>query len=253
MPNELNIEGRVALVTGANRGIGLALVEALVERGARKVYGATRKPGALADLAVSTHGAIVPLRLDVTDSAEVEQAAARAEDVDLLINNAAVLGHAFAGFEDPVWLDAGRQEYETNVLGALRVSQAFAPVLARQGGGTIVNVSSVAGLVGLPLVLTYSSTKAALHSLTQSTRQMLQGRGTRVVGVYPGPVDTGMAADFTIPKTSAASVAHAILDGLERGLEEIYPDPFAQEYGNAYAVNPKALEGRIAAMNAALD
>ena len=253
MPEGLKIEGRVALVTGANRGIGLALVEALLERGARKVYAATRKPEALADLAASSQGSVVPLRLDITHAAEVRQAVAEAEDVDVLINNAAVVGHAFGGFEDPIWLDAAREEYETNVLGALRLSQAFAPVLARQGGGAIVNVSSVAGLVGMPLILTYSSTKAALHSLTQSTRQMLRGQGTFVAGVYPGPVDTGMSAEFTFPKAAAADVAHAILDGLEQGLEEIYPDPFAREYGNAYAVNPKGLEERIAAMSAALD
>jgi NAD(P)-dependent dehydrogenase (short-subunit alcohol dehydrogenase family) len=253
MPAGLKIEGRVALVTGANRGIGLALVEALLERGARKVYAATRKPEALADLAASSQGSVVPLRLDITHGAEVQQAVAQAEDVDVLINNAAVLGHAFGGFEDPIWLDAAREEYETNVLGALRLSQAFAPVLARQGGGAIVNVSSVAGLVGFPPVLTYSSTKAALHSLTQSTRQMLRGQGTFVAGVYPGPVDTDMAAGITMPKASPADVAHAILDGLEQGLEEIYPDPFAREYGDAYAVNPKGLEERIAAMSAALD
>ena len=139
------------------------------------------------------------------------------------------------------------------MVGSLRVSQAFAPVLARNGGGTLVNVASVAGLVGMPPVLTYSSTKAALHSLTQSTRQMLQGQGTWVVGVYPGPVDTDMAADITLPKVSPASVAHAILDGLEQGVEEIYPDPLAREYGEAYAANPKALEGMLGALNAAMD
>jgi NAD(P)-dependent dehydrogenase (short-subunit alcohol dehydrogenase family) len=251
MPLGLQIEGRVALVTGANRGIGRALVEALLERGARKVYAATRKPEALADLVSTSEGRVVPLRLDITDAAQVRQAAAQADDVDLLVNNAGVVSHAFGGFEDPVWLDAGRQEYETNVVGSLRVSQAFAPVLAGQGGGTIVNISSVAGLVGFPPVLTYSSTKAALHSLTQSTRQLLRGQGTFVVGVYPGPVDTDMAAEFTVPKASAASAAHAILDGLDQGLEEIYPDPFATEYGVAYAVNPKGLEDRIAALIAA--
>jgi NAD(P)-dependent dehydrogenase (short-subunit alcohol dehydrogenase family) len=253
MPTGLKIEGRVALVTGANRGIGLALVEALVERGARRVYGATRKPEALAHLAARTNGAVIPLRLDITNTVEVRQAATEADDVDLLINNAAILGHAFASFEDPAWLDAAPREYETNVVGSLRVSQAFAPVLARRGGGTLVNVGSAAGLVGMPIVFTYSTTKAALHSLTQSTRVMLQPQGTRVVGVYPGPVETDMAADLTIPKTSASSVAHTILDGLEQGLEDIYPDPFAKEWGDVYSVNPKALEAQVAAMNAALD
>jgi NAD(P)-dependent dehydrogenase (short-subunit alcohol dehydrogenase family) len=249
----LKIEGRTALVTGANRGIGLALVEALLERGARKIYAATRKPEAVAELAARSNGAVIPLRLDITEGAEVEQAAKQAEDVNLLINNAGIVAHQFAGFEDPIWLDAARKEYETNVLGSLRVSQAFAPVLARNGGGTLVNIGSIAGLIGLPMVLTYSTTKAALHSLTQSTREVLQAQGTWVVGVYPGPVDTDMAADLTIPKASAASVAHSILDGLEQGTEDIYPDPFASDYGAAYALSPKSLEGRMASANAALD
>ena len=253
MTTGLKIQGRVALVTGANRGIGLALVEALLERGARKIYGGARKPEALANLAARSQGVVVPLQLDITKATEVQQAAGRAQDVDLLINNAAIVGHSFGGFEDPLWLEAAPREYETNVVGSLRLSQAFAPVLARNGGGTLVNISSAAGLVGLPPVLTYSSTKAALHSITQSTRQMLKEQGTRVVGVYPGPVDTDMASQLTLPKASPASVANAILDGLEQGQEDIYPDTLAREYGEAYAVNPKSLEGRIAAMNAALD
>jgi len=114
-----------------------------------------------------------------------------------------------------------------------------------------VNVISVAGLVGFPPLLTYSSSKAALHSITQTMRQLLRNQGTFVAGVYPGPVDTDMAERFPVPKASATSAAHAILDGLEQGLEEIYPDPFAVEYGDAYAVNPKGLEQRIAALNVA--
>lgn len=247
MSDGLNIKGRVALVTGANRGIGRALVHALLARGVAKVYAAARRTDSLAELVAEAPDRVVPLRLDVTQPAQVRQAVAQAGDVDLLVNNAAILGHAFAGFEDPVWLDAARQEYETNVVGALRVSQAFAPVLARNGGGTIVNLSSVAGLVGMPPILTYSSTKAALHSLTQSTRQMLRDRGTRVVGVYPGPVETEMAAELQMDKTSPEAVAEAILDGLERGLEEIYPDPFAAAFGSTYAVDPKGVERGLAA------
>ena len=248
MATGLKIQGRVALVTGANRGIGLALVEALLERGVRKIYAGARKPEALADLAGRSQGVVVPLRLDITNETDVRQAAQQANDVDLLINNAGIVSHGpFAAFEDPAWLKAAPREYETNVVGSLRVSQAFAPVLARQGGGTLVNISSVAGLVGMSGLLTYSATKAAVHSLTQSTREALQGQGTTVVGVYPGPVETEMARDFTFPKASAASVANAILDGLEQGLEEIYPDPLAREFGAAYAVNPKSLEGLMAA------
>ena len=253
MPTARRIEGSSALVTGASRGIGRELVVALVERGARRVYAAARVPDAVADLATLGGGVVVPLRLDVTRDDEVREAAREADDVDLLINNAAVLGFKFGGFDDRRWLDVAHQEYETNVVGPLRVTQAFAPVLARQGGGTVVNVGSSAGLVGIPIVLTYAATKAALHSITQSARQMLQAQGTHVVEVYPGPVETDMAADLLVTKVTAASVAHAILDGVEQGLEDIYPDPFAKDYGDVYAVNPKALEGRLAALNAALD
>ena len=253
MTTARRIEGTTALVTGASRGIGRELVNALLQRGARRVYAAARVPGAVADLEASSDGIVVPLRLDVTRDDQVREAARQADDVDLLINNAAVVGFKFGGFDDSRWLEVAHQEYETNVVGPLRVSQAFAPVLARQGGGTLVNVGSSAGLVGIPIVLTYSATKAALHSLTQSTRQMLQSQGTRVVEVYPGPVETDMASDLLVPKASAASVAHAILDGLEQGIEDIYPDPFATDYGEVYAANPKALEGRLAALNAALD
>jgi NAD(P)-dependent dehydrogenase (short-subunit alcohol dehydrogenase family) len=253
MSRGLQVQGRVALVTGANRGIGWALVHALLERGARKVYATARRPETLTELVAANEERLVALRLDVTNAGDVEQAAAKADDTDLLINNAAVVSHTFGSFEDPAWLDAARQEFETNVLGTLRVSQAFAPVLARNGGGTIANIGSVAGLVGMPPVLTYSSSKAALHSLTQSTRQLLRGQATFVAGVYPGPVDTEMAAQFTIPKTSAESVAQAILDGLEQGLEEIYPDPFALEHGATYATSPKGLEARFAALNFSLD
>jgi NAD(P)-dependent dehydrogenase (short-subunit alcohol dehydrogenase family) len=251
MSSALQVEGRVALVTGANRGIGRALVEALLRRGARKVYATARNAETLGELAGTSEGRVVALRLDITNAAEVERAAAEAKDVDLLINNAGIVSHGFGGFGDATWLDAARQEFETNVLGTLRVSQAFAPVLARHAGGAIANIISVAGLEGIAPLITYSASKAALHSITQTTRQLLRGQGTFVTGVYPGPVDTDMAAQFTVPKVSAASAAHAILDGLEQGLEEIYPDPFAVEYGDVYAVNPKGLEKRVATVGAA--
>ncbi len=245
MSNETRVQGRVALVTGANRGIGRAIVEALVARGAAKVYAGARNPESLAGLVAASGGRVVPLKLDVTDGGQVSAAAAQAGDVDLLVNNAGVAAHAFAPFDDPAWLDAGRREYETNALGTLRVTQAFAPVLAGRGGGTVVNVVSVAGLASFPAFLAYASSKAAQHSITQGMRAMLAGQGTRVVGVYPGPVDTDMAEKVQVDKVSPASVAAAILDGLEGGVEDVFPDPVAAELGAAYAVSPKAAERNL--------
>jgi NAD(P)-dependent dehydrogenase (short-subunit alcohol dehydrogenase family) len=178
MVSGIQLAGRVALVTGANRGIGRAIVEALLARGARRVYAAARKPEALAELVAAGEGRVAPLRLDITNAAELRDAVAQADDVDLLINNAGVVSHAFGGFEDATWLDAARQEFETNVVGTLRVSQAFAPVLVRHGGEAIANLISVVGLVSFPSLLSYSSSKAALHSITQTTRQLLRGQGT---------------------------------------------------------------------------
>jgi NAD(P)-dependent dehydrogenase (short-subunit alcohol dehydrogenase family) len=251
MATAQQVRGRVALVTGANRGIGRALVEALLARGVSKVYATARRLESLAEVAAAGGGRVVGLRLDITRPGDVRQVVATAGDVDLLINNAGVVGQVFGDYEDEGWLDAAAQEFETNVLGTLRVSQAYAPVLARNGGGAIVNVVSVGGLVGFPLVLSYSSSKAALHSITQSTRLMLRGQGTFVAGVYPGPVDTDMAERITLPKVSAASAAEATLDGFEQGQEEIYPDSLALEFGAVYAQDPKGLERRVAAMAAA--
>ncbi|MCU0621262.1 MAG: SDR family oxidoreductase [Gemmatimonadales bacterium] len=236
------IAGRVALVTGATRGIGRGLVQALLARGARTVYAGGRRAADLADL-VTTYGTrVVPLALDVTNGVHVRQAVDLADDTDLLVNNAGVALHGFAPFEDPAWLDAARAEYEVNVIGVLRLTQAFAPILAHRGGGVVVNVNSISGLVGMPQAMTYHASKAALHSLTQSTRMALRGQGTEVIGVYPGPTDTEMAKRLPNIKATVATVANAILDGIEQGVEEIFPDPFAQQIGAAYLANPKELE-----------
>jgi NADP-dependent 3-hydroxy acid dehydrogenase YdfG len=221
-------------------------VEALVERGAAKVYAAARKPETLATLVAESNGTVVALGLDVTDDEQVRAAARAADEVDLVINNAGIVGHSFAAFDDPAWVDAGRQEFDTNVLGILRVTQAFAPGLARHGGGTVVNILSVAALVNFPIFLVYAATKAAGHSITQGSRAMLAAQGTHVVGVYPGPVNTDMGSRLPNPE-APERVAAAILDGLEAGHEEIFPDAFAIGVGTTYAKEPKALERSYAA------
>lgn len=247
----IKIKGTVALVTGANRGIGRALTEALVAGGALKVYAGSRDPRAVQDL-VERHGnVVVPLRLDVTSPAEVAEAASLASDLKLLINNAGVAGHAGGAFTDLAWIDAGRREMEVNVFGTLGVTQALAPILARNGGGGVVNIVSVAAFSNFPLLASYSASKAALHSLTQASRIMLKGQGTWVGGVYPGPVDTDMAEKIPFEKTPPQDVARAILAGIEAGEEEILPDQMAKQFGATYLAGPKALEQQIGAMAAA--
>ncbi len=239
------IEGTVALVTGANRGIGKALVEELLSRGARKIYLGARRLEALDDL-VGTHGdRLVPLQLDVTSGEDVETAASRAEDVRILINNAGLALPTPQEAATSELLESARKEMEVNLFGALALTKAMAPALGANGGGAVVNMVSVAGLVNFPSFFSYSLSKAALHSLTQGLRALLAPQGTLVVGVYPGPVETEMAKQIQLPKTPARVVAKAILEGVEDGREEILPDPMAQQIGGLYFRDPKALEKQM--------
>ena len=240
------VTGKTALVTGANRGIGEAIVDALVAAGVKKVYAAARNISALAPL-LDRHGSrVVPLQLDVTNGAEIAAAAAAATDVDLLVNNAGVVGFSGGDFTDPKWIEAGRQEMEVNFLGAFAVTQAFAPVLAKNGGGAIANLNSVASFVSFPILAAYSASKAATHSLTQVTRTMLRGQHTQVFGVYPGPIDTKMGEALPLEKASPADAARAIVAGIIAGDEEIFPDKMSQGTGPAFFTDPKGLERQVA-------
>ena len=241
------IEGAIALVTGANRGIGRALTEALLARGVRKVYATARHPEALRDLRDKR---LVALRLDVTDTDQIRAAADAASDVELVFNNAGVL---FAGgIADSTTLDRARREMEVNYFGPLQLLHYVAPCLARNGGGAVVNIGSAAGLTSVPFFPTYSASKAALHSLTQAARVLLGAQGTSVFGVYAGPVDTDMTRELALPKTSSRDVAVAVLDAIEAGQEDIFPDAFAVDFGRQFESSPKASERQIAAMAAAM-
>ena len=241
------IEGAIALVTGANRGIGRALTEALLARAVRKVYATARHPEALRDLRDKR---LVVLRLDVTDADQIRAAGDAASDVELVFNNAGV---ALArGLADATALDQARREMEVNYFGPLQLLHRLAPTLARNGGGAVVNIGSAAGLTNFPFIPTYSASKAALHSLTQAARNLLGAQGTSVFGVYAGPVDTDMTRGFELPKASPRDVAFAILDGIEAGQEDIFPDPFAADFGRRFGCSPKASERQIAEMTAAM-
>ena len=240
------IEGNVAMVTGANRGIGRAITEALLERGAAKVYAGARDTGSLADLTERFGDRVVPVELDVTDIDQVRAAAATAADARILINNAGVaIGGALT--EDGI-VDVARREMEVNYFAPLRLLQQFAPSLGGHGGGAVVNVVSVGGLTNFPFYPTYSASKAAAHSLTQAARILLAGQGTAVHGVYPGPVDTDMARAIEMDKATPAEVGNAILDGIEAGADDIYPDAFAVGFGEQFEASPKDSERQIAAM-----
>lgn len=241
------IEGRVALVTGANRGIGRALTEALLRRGVKKVYATARNPEMLAALRDER---MVPVRLDVSDTAQIRAAVAAASDVELVFNNAGVCFSS--GLAESATLDHARREMEVNYFGPLQLLHHVAPILARIGGGAVVNIGSAAGLTNVPFFPTYSASKAALHSLTQAARVLLGAQGTSVFGVYAGPVDTDMIRDVALPKSEPRAVAFAILDGVEAGHEDIFPDPFALEFGQRYQSSPKDSERQMAAMAGAM-
>ena len=215
----MDIGQSVALVTGANRGIGEAFVEALLDAGAARVYAAARNVEALEDLVAKDPERIVPLALDITDEAQVKAAAERASDVNLLVNNAGTA--QFVGFLAAPDLDAARLDMETNYFGTLAMFRAFAPVLKANGGGATVTLGSIVSHVNFPLVASYSASKAAAHSLIQGMRSELRAQGTHVVGVYPGPVDTRMAEELPVDGVPPRQIADAALKAVVDGVEDV--------------------------------
>jgi len=233
----MTIADKAVLVTGANRGIGQALVEETLSRGAGRVYAGTRRPLPHPDRRVT------PLTLDVTDTAQIEAAAGRVESLDVLINNAGI-----ALYDDLTDRAALEQSLAVNLFGTYGVTRAFLPLLTRSRGVIVNNVSAYA-LAPLPLVPAYSISKAAAFSLTQSLRALLAGRGVRVHAVLTGPVDTDMTRGFDIPKSSPQSVARAILDAVEAGEEDIFPDPMSASMADSWRNSAaKTLERQNAAL-----
>lgn len=240
----MKIKNSIVLVTGANRGIGRAYVEALLAAGAAKVYASARDISKLGDL--TTDPRIMPLALDVTNPEQISAAVVATGDVDLVINNAGAAG--FAGLISANDLVAARLEMEINYFGSLNIARAYAPVLAKNGGGTIVNMASVASYVNFPALGSYSASKAAVHSLTQGIRAELRAQGTHVIGVYPGPIDTDMAAGVPMDKTPPSDVADVVLAAIEEGLEDVYPDPMSVEMHAGIISNFKAVEAQAGEM-----
>jgi NAD(P)-dependent dehydrogenase (short-subunit alcohol dehydrogenase family) len=233
----MTIADKTVLVTGANRGIGQALVEDALRRGARRVYAGTRRP------LVHSDDRVTPLTLDVTDATQIQAALDGVESLDVLINNAGI-----ALYDDLGDRAAIEQSLAVNLYGTYGVTQAFLPLLVGSQGA-IVNVLSVMAFAPLPLIPSYSLSKAAAFSLTQSLRGLLAGRGVSVHAVLTGPVDTEMSRDLDVPKASPEYVARAILDGVEKGEDDIFPDPMSESMADSWRSSAaKALECQFAAL-----
>jgi NAD(P)-dependent dehydrogenase (short-subunit alcohol dehydrogenase family) len=232
----MNVANKSVLITGANRGIGQALVTEAIRRGAKRVYAGTRGALQHADARVT------PLTLDVTSALQIERAAGEVDSLDVLINNAGI-----AIYDDLSNLDVVEQHLAVNLFGILKVTRAFLLQL-KHSKGAIVNNLSLVGLAPLPVIPSYSISKAAALSMTQSLRALLAGQGVTVHAVVLGPVDTDMNRGFNIPKASPESAARNIFDGLEKGEEDIFPDPASQSIAEGWRSGiAKGLERQFAA------
>jgi NAD(P)-dependent dehydrogenase (short-subunit alcohol dehydrogenase family) len=233
----MTIADKTVLVTGANRGIGQALVEEALTRGAKRVYAGTRQP------LIHPDERVTPLTLDVTDAAQIQAAVESIESLDLLINNAGV-----AILDDLSDVAALEQHLAVNLFGTYAVTQAFLPSLTRSHGA-ITNVVSLAAVAAVPITPAYSISKAAAFSLSQSLRALLAGRGVSVHVALPGPVDTDMIRGWDIPKSPPEFVARGIFDGVENGEEEIFPDALSASLAESWRSGAaKTLERQNAAL-----
>ena len=232
----MKITDRTILVTGANRGLGQALVEEALRRGAKRVYAGASQPFA------HPNGRVTPLIVDVTNTAQIQAAAEEVDSLDILINNAGL--SLYENFSDRAMLE---RHLAINLLGAYDVTQAVLPLLTRSRGA-IVNVLSLASLAPSPFNPAYSVSKAAAFSMSQVLRALLARQGVSVHAVLPGPIDTDMTRDLDIPKASPESAAWAIFDGVEKGEEEIFPDPMSAAMAEGWRTSAsKALERQMAA------
>lgn len=238
--------GKTALVTGANRGIGAAFVAELLDAGVSKIYACARNLETLKEMVAKSDGKVIPVQLDITNTDMVATAAATCTDVDILINNAGIA--TFKRLLAAEETNSARQEMEVNYFGTLNMIRAFAPVLKNNGGGAIINVSSILGMINFSALGSYCASKAAVHSLTQGTRAELSSQGTLVTGVYPGPTDTDMGANFPMEKASPTSIAKAAIEAIKAGEEDVFPDPTSQKLRAGLMSDPKAVEKQASQM-----
>ena len=242
----MEIANSIALVTGANGGLGQYYVEALRSRGAAKIYAAARNPSSLADLVATDPNIIIPVALDITNEQSVNQAALLCQDVTLLINNAGVgFNQGLIAASD---LSHARMEVDVNYFGTLMMCRAFAAVLKQNGGGAIVNMVSMVARVNLPFNGSYSASKAATLSLTQGVRAELAAQRTLVIAVLPATIDIGMGKSYPEPKVSPEQVVSEALQATIEGVEDVYPGEQAKQMAAQLLSDPKMLEKTVALM-----
>ncbi len=226
----MKLQDAIVLITGANRGIGLAFAEVALARGARKVYAGARSP-----FSVTTPG-LVPVKLDVTSDQDAAAAARNCSDATLIVNNAGIARPG--GLLNPEAGDAARAQFDTNVFGILRMTQAFAPVLAKNGGGAFLNVLSAASWINSGAMTAYAVSKAAAWSLTNGLRNELREQGTQVLGLHVGFVETDLTRGLDVVKVSPQSVVNAAFDALEAGASEVLADERARTVKRGLTAEP---------------
>lgn len=241
----MNIKHSIALVTGANRGVGLALVEELLARSVDRVYAAVRSPELLEKVILRHGDRVIPIRFDIVNEESVAKATDIANDITLLVNNAGV-STSGSLLDSPI--DMIRHDMETNFFGTLNVARYFAPILEKNGGGAIVNILSISALASSPDIGGYSASKAATYSLTQGIRAQLVSKGIRVHGVFMGPIDTDMTRDLNIRKANPIDVVREILNGLEENEEDIFPDGMSKQASVSWRSDPKIFERQLASI-----
>ena len=237
---KISIQGKVALVSGSNRGIGKAITVELLENGAKKVYAGARNIRSLEELKTKYGERLVSIELDVSNDDSIASAAKVATDVEILVNNAGVfsMGSVLGGNI----MESLKINLDVNLWGLVKVTNAFLEILRKQESAAIVSISSVAGLANMPMALTYSVTKAAVHSVVQGLRGELKDSNILVAGVYPGPIDTDMAKGVEMEKDSPENVARDIIQGIAEGKEDIFPDVMSKQVEQGYFASPKAVE-----------
>ncbi len=240
------IKDKVALVTGANRGIGEAFVRHLLNAGARKVYAAVRNVDNLQDLLAEFPDNIEPVLLDVTSAKHISTLSKTIGKLDILVNNAGIAHGCFFTADEA--LEIARKEMETNYFGPIRVTHALLPLLKQSSEAAVINISSIAGIGAMAAIGPYSASKAAMHSYTQGLRAELQNDKIRVIGVYPGPTDTRMAEEWEMDKPSPNQVAEKTFAVLTSGEFEVFPDDFSQQMHALFLEHPHKLQEAFSQM-----